>query len=110
MKVIKIDGLTKDYGNDRGVFDLSFEIEEGEVFGFLGPNGAGKTTTIRQILGFTHPDKGKITINGMNVAGRYYETNAHIGYLPGEINFPEGMKGMEFVRWTAELRGLHDLY
>ncbi|MGN0203595.1 MAG: ATP-binding cassette domain-containing protein [Coprococcus sp.] len=109
MKLIQIEHITKDYGNDRGVFDVSFEIEQGEVFGFLGPNGAGKTTTIRQLLGFIHPDKGQVIIDGKKVCNQYYKTNAHIGYLPGEINFPDGMKGMEFIRWCAELRGMKDL-
>lgn len=108
-KLIEIDHITKDYGNDRGVFDVTLEIGCGEVFGFLGPNGAGKTTTIRQILGFISPDKGQITINGKPVQKRYYETNAQIGYLPGEINFPEGMKGMELIHWIAELRGMDGL-
>ena len=109
MKIIQIDHITKDYGNERGVFDVSFDIEQGEVFGFLGPNGAGKTTTIRQILGFIRPDKGKVFVDGKKVARRYYETNAHIGYLPGEINFPDGMKGTEFIHWCADLRGMRDL-
>ena len=109
MAIISIKDITKDYGNDRGVFDVSFNIKKGEVFGFLGPNGAGKTTTIRQMLGFIHPDKGKIYIDGKLVKNNYYLTNDKIGYLPGEINFPEGMKGTEFIKWTAELRGLHDL-
>ncbi|MCI6908678.1 MAG: ABC transporter ATP-binding protein [Clostridiales bacterium] len=109
MKAIQIENITKDYGNGRGVFNVSFAIERGEVFGFLGPNGAGKTTTIRQMLGFIRPDSGRVLIEGKNVAGKYYETNAHIGYLPGEISFPDGMRGMEFLRWCAELRGMHDL-
>lgn len=109
MNIIQIQNITKDYGNDRGVFDVSFEIEKGEVFGFLGPNGAGKTTTIRQILGFIYPDKGQVMIDGKKVCDRYYETNAQIGYLPGEINFPDGMKGLEFIRFVAELRGYKDL-
>ncbi|MGM9606292.1 MAG: ABC transporter ATP-binding protein [Oscillospiraceae bacterium] len=109
MEMIQIDHITKDYGNDRGVFDVSLDIEAGEVFGFLGPNGAGKTTMIRQILGFIRPDKGRITINGKRVSKRYDETNALIGYLPGEISFPDGMRGMEFIRWIAQLRGMADL-
>ena len=56
--VIEVKNLTKDYGFNRGIFDISFEIHEGEVFGFLGPNGAGKTTTIRQLMGFSKPDQG----------------------------------------------------
>ena len=58
MTVIKIDHLTKDYGYNRGVFDISLEVQKGEVYGFLGPNGAGKTTAIRHIMGFSRPQKG----------------------------------------------------
>ena len=58
MSVIKVDNITKDYGSSRGVFDLSFEVNKGEIFGMLGPNGAGKTTTIRQLMGFIKSDKG----------------------------------------------------
>lgn len=64
MKIIQIEQITKDYGNGRGVFEVSFDIGQGEVFGFLGPNGAGKTTTIRQILGFIRPDKGQVLVEG----------------------------------------------
>lgn len=109
MGKISIHNLTKDYGNDRGVFNVSFDIQKGEVFGFLGPNGAGKTTTIRQILGFIHPDKGTVKIDDQLVQENYFKTNAGIGYLPGEIYFPDGMKGTEFIRWNAELRGLRSL-
>ncbi|MGN1020766.1 MAG: ABC transporter ATP-binding protein [Aristaeellaceae bacterium] len=109
MALIRLEHITRDYGDDRGVFDLSFDIARGEVFGFLGPNGAGKTTTIRQLLGFIRPDRGKVLINGKEVRCRYHETNAHIGYLPGEISFPEGMKGTEYIRWCAALRGMKDL-
>ena len=109
MSVIEIRNLTKDYGNQRGVFDVSLAVEKGEVFGFLGPNGAGKTTTIRQVLGFVHPDSGEVRINGKQVRRHYDQTNAEIGYLPGEISFPDGLRGTEFIAWTAELRGLRDL-
>lgn len=109
MQVIQVEHLTKDYGHHRGVFDISFGISKGEVFGFLGPNDAGKTTTIRQMLGFIYLDSGTITIGGKNVKYAYDKINADIGYLPGEINFPEGMTGIEFIKWCAELRGLTDL-
>ena len=89
MAVIKAENLTKDYGDRRGVFDVSFEVNEGEVFGFLGPNGAGKTTTIRHLLGFIKPDSGKTYINGMETWGNSHITNRGVGYIPGEINFPE---------------------
>jgi len=63
--LIEIHHITKDYGRQRGVFDLSFQVKKGEVLGFLGPNGAGKTTTIRQLLGFIKPDSGSLRIAGM---------------------------------------------
>ena len=61
MNVIEISHITKDYGQNRGVFDVSFSVKQGEVLGFLGPNGAGKTTTIRQIMGFIKPDSGSLS-------------------------------------------------
>ena len=66
MTVIKIDHLTKDYGYNRGVFDISLEVQKGEVYGFLGPNGAGKTTAIRHIMGFSRPQKGLTFVKGLN--------------------------------------------
>ena len=109
MEVIKVDNLTKDYGQGRGVFDISFAIPQGEVFGFLGPNGAGKTTTIRQILGFIKPDSGFVYINGMGVWGNSHITNRNIGYIPGEINFPEKTTGMDLIKWLAKFSGVKNL-
>ena len=64
MNVIEVQNLTKDYGSGRGVFDVSFGVGKGEVFGFLGPNGAGKSTTIRHLMGFSAPDSGQTLIFG----------------------------------------------
>ena len=64
MGVIEVTRLTKDYGFGRGVFDVSFHVDKGEVFGFLGPNGAGKSTTIRHLMGFSKPDSGETRIFG----------------------------------------------
>ena len=66
MSVLKVEHLIKDYGKGKGVFDVSFEVEQGEVFGFLGPNGAGKTVTIRHLLGFLRPQIGKTSIEGLD--------------------------------------------
>lgn len=66
MTLIEVKNLTKDYGQGRGVFDVTFNVNQGEVYGFLGPNGAGKTTTIRHIMGFSKPDKGTTAVNGMD--------------------------------------------
>ena len=66
MNAVQINHITKDYGNSRGIFDVSLSVKKGEVYGFLGPNGAGKTTTIRHLLGFLKPEKGECRINGMD--------------------------------------------
>jgi len=107
-EIIKVENLTKDYGNGKGVFNVSFEINEGEVFGFLGPNGAGKTTTIRHILGFSKPQSGKIEINGLDCWVSYYKIAEDLGYLPGEIAFPDNMTGMQYIKYIASLRKMKD--
>ncbi|WP_099221979.1 ABC transporter ATP-binding protein [Listeria costaricensis] len=109
MSVITVENLTKDFGENKGVFDVSFEVNKGEVFGFLGPNGAGKTTTMRHLLGFSKPQSGKTTINGLNAWEKAKEVKKKIGYLPGEIAFPSDMKGTEYIKYIAALRELKDM-
>lgn len=109
MAVIEIDHLTKDYGHNRGVFDVSFRVEKGEVYGFLGPNGAGKTTAIRHIMGFLRPQKGKTFVNGMDSWENASKIQKDLGYLPGEIALPESMNGTEFIQMMADLRGIKDM-
>jgi len=108
MSIIEINGLTKDYGDHKGVFNLTFSIEEGQVFGYLGPNGAGKTTTIRHLMGFLTPDKGEAHILGLDCRSRSADIMKCLGYLPGEIAFFDGMKGMEFLEFMAKMRGMTD--
>jgi ABC-2 type transport system ATP-binding protein len=91
------------------VFDVSFYIEEGEVFGFLGPNGAGKTTTIRHIMGFSKPEKGSTTVDGMDGWRDADRIQKEMGYLPGEIALPANLTGTQFIRYMAELRGVTDM-
>ncbi len=109
MSTIQIDHLTKDYGHGRGVFDVSFHVEKGEVYGFLGPNGAGKTTTIRHIMGFSRPQKGQTFVEGRNSWEKASDIQQNLGYLPGEIALPEALTGTQFIQMMAELRGLKDL-
>ena len=97
MSVIEVNNLTKDYGFGRGVFDVSFKIEKGEVFGFLGPNGAGKSTTIRHLMGFSKPQKGSTKIFGKDTFNNYHEILNNVGYIPGEIALPQGLTGYEFI-------------
>jgi ABC-2 type transport system ATP-binding protein len=109
MTAIRIQHLTKDYGNNKGIYDISFQIEEGEVFGFLGPNGAGKTTTIRHLLGFIKPQSGKSTILNLDCWNQSKEIQKHLGYLPAEIAFPENMTGSQLIQHAANMRGLRDM-
>ncbi len=106
MAMIEMKGLTKDYGNHRGIFDLSFGVREGEVFGYLGPNGAGKTTTIRHLMGFLTPDRGDATILGRNCRKESAKIMEQLGYLPAEISFFDGMNGMDFLAFMGRMRGL----
>lgn len=109
MSVIIATNLTKDYGENRGVFDLSFETVKGEVFGFLGPNGAGKTTTIRHLLGFSKPQSGSCNILGLDCLKQQKEIQKHTGYVPGEIAFPEHLTGYEFLEQISDLRKMKSL-
>ncbi len=108
MKVIEVDHITKDYGNQKGVFDVSFFVEKGEVVGFLGPNGSGKTTTIRQLMGFLHPDQGKVSILGMDCFEQASIIQESLGYLPGEITFMDDMTGLELLHFIAKLKKMKD--
>lgn len=108
MSVIDVNHLTKDYGSGRGVFDVSFHVNEGEVFGFLGPNGAGKSTTIRHLMGFSHPDKGDTKILGMNSFTNYSDILNHVGYIPGEIALPQGLTGWEFIKMMQDMYHIHN--
>lgn len=104
MRVIDVNALTKDYGSGRGVFDVSFHVDQGEVFGFLGPNGAGKSTTIRHLMGFSKPDSGSTLIFGKDSFDRYSEILSRVGYIPGEIALPAGLTGWEFLHMMQSLQ------
>ncbi|MDQ0060288.1 ABC transporter ATP-binding protein [Paenibacillus harenae] len=101
-----VDGLTKHFEGGKGITDVSFTVNQGEVFGFLGPNGAGKSTTIRHIMGFMKPDKGHVSIKGLDSWSKHSEVQKLIGYLPGEIAFIEGMNGKEFLTFLADMQGV----
>ncbi len=109
MGNIEIKGLTRDYGQGRGIFDVNLSIDEGEVFGFLGPNGAGKTTTIRHLMGFIRPKKGSCTIGGMDCWEDAPAIHENLGYIPGETAFLNHMTGKEYIRFMASFRGMKDL-
>lgn len=108
MAVIEVNHLTKDYGSGRGVFDVSFSINEGEVFGFLGPNGAGKSTTIRHLMGFSKPQSGQTKILGKDSFKNYSEILSNVGYIPGEISLPSGLTGYEFIKMMQDMYHIHN--
>jgi ABC-2 type transport system ATP-binding protein len=108
MSVIEVNNLVKDYGSGRGVFDVSFKIEKGEVFGFLGPNGAGKSTTIRHLMGFSKPDSGNTKILGFESFKDYSKILSHVGYIPGEIALPQGLTGYEFISMMQDMYKIHN--
>lgn len=108
MNAIEVQNLTKDYGSGRGVFDVSFKVDKGEVFGFLGPNGAGKSTTIRHLMGFSDPDSGQTLIFGKPTFKHYHEILNKVGYIPGEIALPAGLTGWEFIRMMQDLQKIHN--
>jgi ABC-2 type transport system ATP-binding protein len=109
MALIEIDHLTKDYGDNRGIFDINLSIEKGKSFGFVGTNGAGKTTTIRHLMGFLKPQQGNTTVDGLNSWTESAKIMKKVGYIPGEIAFPDAKTGTEFLSRQAELLKLSDL-
>lgn len=106
--VIKIDHLTKDFGHGRGVFDVSFGVNEGECFGYLGPNGAGKSTTIRMLMGFTRPQKGSALIHGGEVIKDRASVMQGVCYVPGEIAMPPMLTGYDVLKIQMQLKGVKD--
>ena len=107
--LIEVSHITKDYGDNKGIFDVSFELRKGEILGFVGANGAGKTTTIRNIMGFLKPDSGNIKIKNLDSWQDAEKTKKYIGYVPGEIAFPDLKTGTEFLKSQAEFCDVKDL-
>lgn len=102
--MIEISHLTKDYGEHKGIFDLSINIKKGEVYGFLGPNGAGKSTTMRHIMGFSKADNGSITISNMDSWQDKEGIKEITGYLAGEIALPNDMTGIQYLKLISKMR------
>ena len=103
-KIIEIKNLTKNYGKHRGVNNVSFEVNKGEIYGFLGPNGAGKSTTIRAMLGMIKYDKGDISICGYDAVKDHEQILKNVGYMPSEAWFYPGMKVKEIIKLAADVR------
>lgn len=104
--LIEIKDLTKDYGSSRGVFNENLVINKGEMIGFVGTNGSGKTTTIRSILGFIKPTSGCCYVNGLESWKNQAEIAKLVGYVPGEIAFPDLNTGIYFLKSQAEFQGM----
>lgn len=100
---LRVENVTKRFGDFTAVGDLSFDVRAGRVFGFLGPNGAGKTTTIRMIVGITAPDEGKIELFGQKMSS---DLQDKIGYLPEERGLYKKIKVQEQLRYFAALKGV----
>jgi ABC-2 type transport system ATP-binding protein len=101
MSIIEVSHLTKYYGKSRGIVDVSFQVEEGEIFGFIGPNGAGKSTTIRLFLALIYPTSGEARIFGKDCIKYGPEIRQDIGYLPSEVFYYEGMKVLDLLKYSA---------
>src|SRR5919204_4940364 len=105
---IEVHGLTRYYGRRRGVLDVSFHVNEGEVFAFLGPNGAGKTTTIRQLMGLLRPTSGSAHVFGLDCWSDSPRVKERIGFLPGEMRLYEHLTGRAFLDYFASFRKSRD--
>ncbi|MDD5603338.1 MAG: ABC transporter ATP-binding protein [Eubacteriales bacterium] len=102
--LIEVKNVTLTYRSGKGVFDLDFNVKAGEIMGYLGPNGAGKTTTIRALLGFMKPDRGECLIGGLDCTKNAAAVQQRLGYIPGEITFPDDMHGDEFLKFISDMR------
>ena len=98
-------GLTKNYGEGHGLFDLDLDVGRGEIFGFIGPNGAGKTTLIRLLMGLIRPTRGAASILGLDCRRDGLEIKRHVGYLPGELPEFPGARAGYVLTFLAGLRG-----
>lgn len=105
MAVIEAKGLSKQYPNGRGIFQIDLSVEQGEIFGFLGPNGAGKSTTIRTLMGFLHPQSGAASILGHDVVRDGLAVRRLVGYLPSEITLYDDLTGEQQIAFSLKVRG-----
>ena len=105
-QAIVLNELTKHYGKDRGINNLSFSVNQGEFFGFIGPNGAGKSTTIRTLMGLIRPTGGSASIFDLDCHSKASVIARDVGYLPSENSYYENMKVRELLQYTADLYGM----
>src|SRR5437899_10894813 len=106
--IIEVEKLAKSYGGKRGIAEVSFQVEEGDVFGFLGPNGAGKTTTIRLLMALLRADAGTARIAGLDCWQHSVEIKRLIGYLPVEPALDPNLTAGQILQYFGHLRGRSD--
>lgn len=104
MSLIRVSKMSRDYGHEKGIYDVSFQIEKGEVFGLLGPLESGKTTVIKMLMGFIRPERGRCAIAGRDCWKKADEIKKIIGYLPEDSRFPENITGLTMIKFQAEMR------
>ena len=104
--MIRVKGLSKNYGSVEAVKSISFDLNDGEVIGFLGPNGAGKTTTLKMLTGYLAPTEGSVTINGLNIIEDTHEIQKQIGYLPELNPLYAEMRVFDYLEFLASIRNI----
>jgi ABC-2 type transport system ATP-binding protein len=104
--MIKVAGLTKDYGARRAIEALNFDANKGEIVGFLGPNGAGKTTTMRILTGYMPPSEGSATVAGFDVVEESLEVRKRVGYLPENVPLYSDMTVFDYLKFMGDQRQL----
>lgn len=107
--MIRFKNLTKRFEDGKGIFDFSFEVEEGEVFGLIGAENSGKSTALRMLMGFEIPTRGRCAINGKDCDKAPASLHKIVGYLPDKIALPSVLTGRQFLHSYAEIRGLRNL-
>jgi ABC-2 type transport system ATP-binding protein len=106
---IAVRNLTKLYGSEKAVDDITFDVKTGEILGFLGPNGAGKTTTMKIITCYMPPTSGMVEVEGLDIAEHSFEVRKKIGYLPEMNPLYLDMNVVEYLEYSARLHGLKDV-
>ena len=104
--MLKINGLTKTYGDKKAVDNLTLHINAGEIYGFIGHNGAGKTTTLKSVVGILNFDEGEILVNGISIKDNPLECKKLISYIPDNPDLYEFMTGIQYLNFVADIFGV----
>ena len=104
--MIELKDVTLKYSSTKGIFNLNFNVEKGEAFGYVGPNDAGKTTTIRMLMGLIRAGRGSATIDGLNCFSRAASIQKNLGYVPEDVVLFENMRVKEYLNFITQMRGI----